>query len=304
MSKAEKLLERARESKLILSKLLSEVERGSDLGVEILRSISYDKGHVIGFTGPPGVGKSTVITQVVSELRKKGERVGIIAVDPSSPFTGGSILGDRIRMKELTSDEGIFIRSLSSGYGTVGITAGKMVRVLTHLEMRVIVESVGAGQLDTDIMRVADTRTVILMPELGDDIQMIKAGILEIGDIYVVNKADLPNADVMAQRLSLSLKERDGWNPPVILSSAIQGKGIEELVRYIMKHETYLRKSGIFERRRKEALVMELEEMAVESFRKEIRRLLIEKKGREIIEKVFNGEINVISALEYLEDVS
>ncbi len=302
MSRAEELLERASESKLVLSKLLSEVEKGSDLGIEVLRSVSYSSGHVIGFTGPPGVGKSTVITRVVHELRERGERVGIIAVDPSSPFTGGSILGDRIRMKELTSNEHIFIRSLSSGYGSVGITAGKMARVLTHIGMRVVVESVGAGQMDTDIMRVADTRTVVLMPELGDDIQMIKAGILEIGDIYVVNKSDLPNADVMAQRLALSLKKREGWEPPVVMCSAINGEGIEELVDHILKHEDFLRKSGIFEDRRKSALLMELEEMTVESFRGHIRKLLTGKKGKEIIEKVFNGDMDINSALKNLQN--
>ena len=301
MERAEKMLENARDNKLILSKLLSEVEKGSDLGMEVLNTISYSKGHIIGFTGPPGVGKSSVITQVVRKFRERGERVGIIAVDPSSPFTGGSILGDRIRMKELASDEGVFIRSLSSAHGTVGIVATQMVRVLTGVGMKVIVESVGAGQLDTDIMRVADTRIVVLMPELGDDIQMIKAGILEIGDIYVVNKADLPNADVMKQRLSMSVKEREGWKPPVLLTSAVHGEGIDNLIGVIVEHEEFLRKSGLFEKRRKEALIMELEEIAVESFRKRIKEILMDENGRRIVEKVFKGEVDVISALNSLK---
>ncbi len=203
--------------------------------------------YILGITGPPGAGKSTLVDQLTASFRKKGNRVGVVAIDPTSPFTGGAILGDRIRMNRHATDEGVFIRSLATrgALGGLSRSTSDVALVMDALGMDiVIIETVGVGQDEVDIVKAAHTTCVVMVPGLGDDIQAIKAGILEIGDIFVVNKADREGADRTARELATMLEFRmapEGlWNPHVLKTEAQRGTGIEELVGEILQHREYL----------------------------------------------------------------
>ncbi|HLZ20652.1 MAG TPA: methylmalonyl Co-A mutase-associated GTPase MeaB [Ktedonobacterales bacterium] len=215
------------------------------------------KAHVVGMTGSPGAGKSTLVTQLVRELRRRGQRVGIVAVDPSSPFTGGAILGDRIRMQELAGDPNVFIRSMASR-GSLGGLAASTRDVVRALDAggfdMIIIETVGAGQAEVEIVRAAQTVVVVTVPGMGDDIQAIKAGILEIADIFVVNKADRPGADQTAAELRMlmsldSERKQKAWRVPIIKTSAVSGEGVPELADKLAAHLESLRESGQLARR-------------------------------------------------------
>jgi LAO/AO transport system kinase len=210
------------------------------------------RAHVIGFTGSPGAGKSTLVAQLVRELRRRDHRVGVLAVDPSSPFSGGAILGDRIRMQELAGDPNVFIRSMASR-GSLGGLAGATRDVVRALDAAsfdtIVIETVGAGQAEVEIVRAAQSVVVVAVPGMGDDIQAIKAGILEIADIFVVNKADRPGADQTAAELRMLLsldehrKER-AWKPPILKTVASSGDGIADVADALVSHLRYLRESG------------------------------------------------------------
>lgn len=264
-----------------LARTLSLVENDQQKARLILKELYPRTGqaHIIGFTGAPGVGKSTLVSQVITGFREKGRRVGVIAVDPSSPFTGGAILGDRIRMQGARIDEGVFIRSLATrGHlGGLARATGDMVKVLDAAGFPVIlVETVGTGQSEVDIMRLAHTTVVVLAPGLGDDIQVIKAGILEIGDIFVVNKADREGADrtVMELEMMLDLAEREQgeyWRPPILRTVARDGQGVPALVESLEAHLAYLRTTGRWEALRlkmgQEELLRTAQELAGELIR-------------------------------------
>jgi len=231
--------------KAVLARAITIVENNRPQASNILRAINGDLGsaHVVGFTGPPGAGKSTLVNAYIKVLRARDKRVAVAAVDPTSPFSGGAILGDRIRMGEHIGDDGVFVRSLASRGQTGGLSAATA-RVIDVMDASgadvIIVETVGAGQSEVEISDIADTRIVLNAPGLGDNIQAIKAGILEIGDILVVNKADLPLAETTQQQLRAMLDLRevrdDEWCVPVLLSQAVNGKGIEELADAIERH--------------------------------------------------------------------
>jgi LAO/AO transport system kinase len=211
------------------------------------------KAHIVGVTGSPGAGKSTLIHKMAREWRQRGKTVGIIAVDPSSPFTGGALLGDRIRMQELSTDQGVFIRSMSSrgNPGGVAKATADAVRVLDALGMEnIIVETVGAGQSEVAVMDVVHTVLVVVVPGLGDDIQAIKAGILEIGDIFVINKADRDGVEAAQRELEMMLElggETKGWRPPIVKTVARTGDGIGGLVDEIEKHWDMIKREGLLE---------------------------------------------------------
>jgi LAO/AO transport system kinase len=231
-----------------LSRAISHVENGARGAAELLsHAYKARKGALItGITGSPGVGKSTLVDGIVRELRKAGHTVGVLAVDPSSPFTGGAILGDRVRMGQGHAlDEGVFFRSLATRGHLGGLSrhTGDVIALLDAFGFdHVVVETVGAGQSEVDIMRYAHTVVVALAPGLGDDMQAIKAGILEIGDIFCVNKADLPGAERTRRdiEMMLDMKEPAGWRPPVTQAIAVNGQGLPELVSEIFRHQSYL----------------------------------------------------------------
>jgi LAO/AO transport system kinase len=255
---AEQLAERLLAGdRLALARLISAVESGREDARHMLRCLFAKTGraHVVGVTGPPGSGKSTLTTRLAVAYRSRGKTVGIVAVDPTSPFTGGAILGDRVRMMELHSDPGVFMRSMATR-GVMGGLARSTLDVVLLLDAFgkdvVIIETVGVGQDEVEIARAADTTVVVGVPNLGDDIQAIKAGILEIADLLVVNKADLPGADrlVTELRMMLQLTAPRDWTTPIVQTVATEDRGITELVDRIEEHRTYLEGTGSWHQRR------------------------------------------------------
>lgn len=249
-----------------VAKLISWVEDDIER-VQIMRSIRNHSGNnmVIGITGPPGVGKSSLVEALTHWYRKQSQRVGIIAVDPSSPYTGGAILGDRIRMQSHGTDKDVFIRSMGTR-GHLGGVARSTADVLRILEAggysRLLLETVGVGQSEIEIMRLADTVIVVLNPGTGDGIQAIKAGIMEVADIFVINKADMPGAERMKNDIEMMLDMNSGdmrdWRPPVVLTSVLDNKGINDLGHEIERQQKYLLESGQIYLCRKEQLQREI----------------------------------------------
>lgn len=244
------------------------VERGGEAAREIGRLAFPETGageHVIGITGAPGAGKSTLTDRLISVVRAGGRNVGVLAVDASSPFSGGAILGDRIRMQGHALDDGVFIRSMATrGHlGGLALAAPEAIRLLVAAGMPVVlVETVGVGQVEVEIAGEADTTVVVVNPGWGDAIQASKAGLLEVADVFVVNKADRPGAAETRRDLETMLDMNgamDDWRPPIVLTDASRGEGVDELWRSVIEHRSYLAESGDLERRRENRLVGELE---------------------------------------------
>ncbi len=287
-----------------LARAITLAETGGRAARELIGEIFAHTGraHVIGVTGAPGVGKSTLVDRLAMEYRRAGKSVGIVAVDPSSPFTGGAVLGDRIRMYLGASDPEVFIRSLASrGHlGGLSVATDDVVRLMDAAGLEVvIVETVGAGQSEVEVMEVAHSTTVVLAPGLGDDIQAIKAGILEIGDVFVVNKADRDGADRTAMELEvmLDLGGERPWRPPVLKVVAREGQGVAEVTAAIGAHAEYLRSSGRWsdlERRRAASKVREVVTARVSLEVFESRRFGTDR----LVEQVANREIDPYSAAD------
>jgi len=264
------------------------------------------KAHMLGITGPPGAGKSTLIEKLVKELRNRGKTVGVVAVDPTSPFTGGAFLGDRVRMQDLSIDSGVYIRSMATRNNPGGLSKATKdaSRVLDASGKDVvIIETVGAGQSEVEVVKVAHTVIVALAPGLGDDIQAIKAGQMEIGDIFVVNKADRENANKAASDIEAMLElatEKTGWKPPVVKTSALTGEGIAQVLEYIEQHKAYL-KTGVFDERRKERveneLIEALKEKITESILNDFRR---RGEWKKLTQKILTRQTNPYTAAEEL----
>jgi len=239
-----------------VGRAITRVERGDDVaGLLAVLSPRTGAAQVLGVTGPPGAGKSTLVTRIAAAFRRQGKRVGIVAIDPSSPFSGGAILGDRIRMNELDSDPGVFIRSMATrgAMGGLSRATNDAVDVLDAAGFEVVViETVGVGQDEVDVVRAADSVAVVVPPGLGDDIQALKAGILEIADLFVVNKADRDGADRTAAELQMNLdfSEHGGWRPPIVRTVATRGDGVGEVVEQFEAHRNHLAASGEARERR------------------------------------------------------
>jgi LAO/AO transport system kinase len=240
-----------------LARAISTVENRDPGWSELLKSLFPHTGHarVIGLTGAPGAGKSTLVDQLAKHYRKESRSVGIVAVDPTSPYTGGAILGDRIRMQDHFADPGIYIRSMATR-GSLGGLAGTTADVTTVLDASgrdlIMIETVGVGQDEVDIVRLADVTVVILVPGMGDDVQTIKAGIMEIADIFVINKSDRDGAERVEReiRVMQSLSTRnDHWIPPIVKTVASEGAGIKELAAAIGEYEAYLKKNNLLMKR-------------------------------------------------------
>jgi LAO/AO transport system kinase len=291
-----------------IARAITIIENNTAEAPKLIASIypRTGKAHIIGLTGPGGSGKSTLIEKIVREYRRRGKTVGVVAVDPTSPFTGGAFLGDRIRMQELSTDQGVFIRSMATRNYPGGIAKATKdaVKILDAAGKDiVIVETVGAGQSEVEIIKVAQTVVVIHAPGLGDEIQAIKAGLMEIADIFVVNKADRENADkaVMDIQSILQLNNKEKpWKTPILKTVALTGEGVPQLVEKLEEHRRFLEKET---ERRKSLLGAESE--LVEALKEKVVNAIIEelkKEGKfeELLQKIMKREIDPASAAEKL----
>jgi LAO/AO transport system kinase len=300
--------------RLSLARILTQVENGSPAGREALDKLFPHTGraHRVGVTGAPGSGKSSLVNQLVRAIRhpedgNTPQKVAVVCVDPSSPFSGGALLGDRIRMRDLAGDPGVFIRSMASR-GALGGLARATAAVVDVLDAAgydfVIIETVGAGQSEVDIARLAHTTLVIEAPGMGDDIQANKAGILEIADILVLNKADLPGADaterVLKDALHLGYAQEAGWQPPVLRTVALDGSGVPALLASIRQHRQYLHSSAEWQRRERSRLLNELDALLQGELVAHWRRQVPEEVLRAVNDRLFNRQISPFQAVDEL----
>lgn len=271
-------------SRLALSKAITAVENEQEEAVDIMCKLYPHTGnaYVLGITGPPGAGKSTLTDKIAKEYRKRGKTVGIVAIDPTSPYSGGAILGDRIRMLELSSDEGVFIRSMATR-GSLGGLSQKTAEVVKLMDAFgidiVIVETVGVGQSEVDIVKTADTTMVVLIPGMGDDIQAIKAGILEIGDLFTINKADREGVDRLNIEIQMMLElnpKSVAWKPPINRTIASDNQGVVQVVDSIEEHAAYMRESKDLAVRRAERIRTEISAMINERINRYIAKEVID----------------------------
>ncbi|WP_250297781.1 methylmalonyl Co-A mutase-associated GTPase MeaB [Streptomyces sp. A 4/2] len=305
------LVEQARAGRpRAVARLISLVEGASPQLREVMARLAPLTGgaYVVGLTGSPGVGKSTSTSALVAAYRRAGKRVGVLAVDPSSPFSGGALLGDRVRMSEHASDPGVYIRSMATrGHlGGLAWSAPQAIRVLDAAGCDVVlVETVGVGQSEVEIASQADTSVVLLAPGMGDGIQAAKAGILEIGDVYVVNKADRDGADATARELNhmLGLGESRGagdWRPPIVKTVAARGEGIDEVVEALEKHRAWMEERGVLKDRRRTRAAHEVETIAVTALRERIGDLRGDRRLDALAERIVAGELDPYAAADAL----
>jgi len=297
-----------------VARLIRDIDDGLPEVREVLKELYPHTGnaYVIGITGAPGVGKSTLVNQMLKHLRKGNKTVGVLAVDPTSPFSGGAILGDRIRMQQHSMDEGVFIRSLATRGHFGGLTQStrSAIDVLDAMgKDYIIVETVGVGQDEVDVVKSAHTTVIVVMPGMGDDIQAIKAGILEVGDIFLINKADREGTDRTVTDLRLMIEmdqkkyEKGGWKPPILKAQAIFDKGVVELLEEIDRHGRYLMEtsSGYRFRKRKDKVREELAEMVKTRIIEEVsNRLTGTGEFDRAVESIVEGELDPYTACDNL----
>ncbi len=282
-----------------IARIISLIENGDPVADAVMRRIYplTGKAMVIGITGSPGAGKSTRTDKLIESFRKKGKSVGIIAVDPSSPFSGGAILADRIRMQRHTGDDGVYIRSMGTRGSLGGLSRGTREAVLLLDACGkdvIIIETVGVGQSEVDIIKIADTVCVVLVPGMGDDIQIMKAGIMEIANVFAINKADKPGVDRVAAevRLMLELVRDKPWTPPVHLTVAENGTGVEEFAESIVRHHEFIKNSpegARFEFRR---LSSEVEDILLKNLTRKADKLWQSQKSEQLMEDLAARKTN------------
>lgn len=297
-----------------VARLIRDIDDGMPGIREVLKDIypHTGKAYIIGITGAPGVGKSTLVDQMLGHLRENGKTVGVLAVDPTSPFSGGAILGDRVRMQRHSLDDGVFIRSLATRGHFGGLTQStrSAIDVLDAMGKDVvIVETVGVGQDEVDVVKSAHSTVIVVIPGMGDDIQAIKAGILEVGDIFVINKAEREGSDKTLSDLRLMIdmdqKKYEGgrWKPPIIKIQAVFDKGVTDLLEEIENHKKYLQASteGLFFRRKKEKAREELVDMVKQRLIEVVLERVIDTGDfDEAVESVASGKLDPYSACDNL----
>jgi LAO/AO transport system kinase len=310
----QELVSRAAEGQArAVARLISMVEDASPQLREVAEALAPATGRaqVVGITGSPGVGKSTTTSALVTELRKQGKRVGVLAIDPSSPFSGGALLGDRVRMQEHATDSGVFIRSMATrGHlGGLSWATPQALRVLDAAGCDlVLIETVGVGQSEIEVVSLADSTLVLLAPGMGDGIQAAKAGILEVADVFVVNKADRDGAaqTVRDLRYMLSLgessREGDVWKPPIVKTVASRSEGIADVVAALDGHRDWLDRTGERDRRRQLRAESEIESIALEQLRSRMGDLHGRAALPELAKRVVAGELDSYSAADELVD--
>jgi LAO/AO transport system kinase len=284
-----------------VARSISIVESNNSISSELLKNIysSVGKAYRIGITGPPGAGKSTITNYLTKLYRTQNKKVGIIAVDPTSPFTGGALLGDRIRMSELVQDKGVFIRSMATR-GSLGGLSKKAVDAADVIDAAgydyIILETVGVGQSELDIVQAADTTIVVLVPESGDTVQAMKAGLMEIADFFVLNKSDRPASQqaVTALKTILGLRDHnsDSWMPNIIKAIATENKGIDEVAEEIFRHREYLITSSKFIKRRENRVKIRIKDIVEEKIRQELWGEKRENSLNSSLEKVVLGNLS------------
>lgn len=281
-----------------LGKAISIIEAGGPERRKLIREIYPRTGNAftVGITGPTGTGKSTLVDKTIEEYRRRNKRVGVLAIDPSSAFTGGALLGDRIRMMDHSLEEEVYIRSMASrgDIGGLARAARNTIRLLDAAGMDiVIVETVGAGQTEVQVATAVDATVVVLMPQLGDEVQAFKAGFNEIGDIFVVNKADIVNPAKTLFNVASGVEEKNGWRPPVLKTVALKGTGVPALVDALEKFDKFLDEKGLRKERIRQRLEAELTEIAFSDFYNEnVNRLKSGKMWQQLVMQVSKKELD------------